>query len=220
MHQCQQFPDLPALILQVLPMFLILYWRVVGVVVAVSKLCLLKGILSTVYLDIAQCSVLDCDFLWLFEYVIYKPISLNFAAALYMLTRGLYDCSSCNEELRWKALVYSCRIPLCFQGGLFGQRCSLKQAVQKWNQLTAASIIFLLCDSSMWMLSFHLALSISIKETASCVLNQASPSFHRDLVDTIVAYTWNSKLFKMYLDYIWICYSGCFTKAEKLLSLY
>lgn len=76
------------------------------------------------------------------------------------------------------------------------------------------------CDSSMWMLSFHLPLSISIKETASHVLNQASPSFHRDLVDTIVAYTWNSKLFKMYLDYIWICYSGCFTKAEKLLSLY
>lgn len=35
----------------------------------------------------------------------------------------------------------------------------------------------------------------------------------------IVVHTWNSKLVKMYLDYVWICHSNGFTKAEKLLSL-
>lgn len=41
----------------------------------------------------------------------------------------------------------------------------------------------------------------------------------RGLVDAMVVHSWNSKLVKMYLDYVWICHSNSFTKAEKLLSL-
>lgn len=35
----------------------------------------------------------------------------------------------------------------------------------------------------------------------------------------IVVHTWNFKLVKMYLDYVWICHSNSFRKAAKLLSL-
>lgn len=53
------------------------------------------------------------------------------------------------------------------------------------------------------------------------MLNRASPPFQegRGLVNVIIVHTWNSKLVKMYVDYVWICHSSHFTKAEKLLSL-
>lgn len=41
----------------------------------------------------------------------------------------------------------------------------------------------------------------------------------RGLVKVIVVHTWNFKLVKMYLDYVWICHSNSFRKAERLLSL-